>query len=164
MNKKYLNIALLVLLIVIWGGVLYKHFGKSNVVVNPQENNINTVAYTPKATFSKDTFTLQLINNNPFKTAISVNKKYSKTIVTHKAKPKVKPKTNTKLEWPKIKYHGFVKSNNQNTPLILLNVDNVLYRKRVTESVKGITLVKVYNDSLKVSYQNNIKNIKKIHD
>ncbi|GGD07610.1 hypothetical protein [Hyunsoonleella pacifica] len=164
MNKKHLNIILLGLLLVIWGAVLYKYFGKPSVIENTINNTPKHFAYSPKATFSKDTFMLQLINTNPFKTAKKSKKTNSKSKKAHQSSVKVKPKTKTNLKWPKIKYHGFVKSNNQNTRLILLTLDNTLYRKREKEIINGITLIKAHNDSLQVSYQNNTKYITKIHD
>jgi hypothetical protein len=161
MKKKPLNIILLVLLIVIWGGVIYKHFGRSIVVKGTPENISGQLLDITKKNFVKDTFQLHLTNKNPFKTAKPSSHTKPKAIT--KPLIKVKPKARTKPKWPNMTYHGFVKGNKNNTRLVLLKIDNKLYRKREKETIKGITLIKVYNDSLKVSYQNNIKHIKKNH-
>ncbi|NMH85966.1 hypothetical protein [Flavivirga algicola] len=166
MNKKYVNSVLIAFLIVIWGAVIYKYFGKSNTVEVGVENKVSSTNYQPKYNITKDTFLLEIINKTPFKASKNLKKKATvvkkaKTIVKKIPKKHVK-KTN--VTWPDISYHGFVKGDKKSTRLVLLKINKKLYRKREKETVDGLTLIKAYNDSLWVSFNNIKKTITKIHD
>ncbi|MEP1490164.1 MAG: hypothetical protein ABJK28_17225 [Algibacter sp.] len=160
MNKKYLNSTLIVLLIIIWAAVFYKYFGDSKQL---SENTIaiNALALNGQDYLvTKDTFLLELTDRDPFRVSRKIKRKSSKL---PKSKPKSAVKTNKKksIVWPTIAYHGFVKGDRKNTRLILLKIDNRLYRKREKEIVNEITLVKAYDDSLIVSLNKNNKTITK---
>ncbi|MDO5981441.1 hypothetical protein [Flavivirga spongiicola] len=165
MKKKYLNSVLIVFLIVIWGAVLYKYFGKPNTSKKNIKNEMSSISYQPKYMVTKDTFLLEIINKTPFKTSKNLRKKVitTKPKVVSK-KPPVKPIKKTTAVWPDISYHGFVKGNQKATRLILLKINKKLYRKRENEAVDDLTLIKAYNDSLIVSFNNIKKTITKIHD
>ena len=160
MNRKYLNSTLIVLLVIIWGSVFYKYFGdkksleKNQYAINLEPN------YNKDYGIAKDTFLLKLIDRDPFGVSRVKRVNISKPL-TKKATKKVKLTLKKSMVWPAISYHGFVKSEHSATRLILLKIDNKVYRKREKEIVSGVTLVKVYNDSLIVSLNNNIKTIKR---
>lgn len=163
MKKKYLNGILIVLLIIIWGSLIYKYFGKQNNYLPSQELAYSTTDYKYIYGMTKDTSALVLINFNPFK----ATKRVKKQVNLKKARPKNQSnKTDKKtiVKWPNITYHGFVKGDSKATRLILLKIGNSLYRKREKETIKDVTLIKAFNDSLIVRYNNNKKTIKKIHD
>lgn len=166
MSKKYLNSILIVFLIVIWGSVIYKYFGKQSdkQLTSEYVNSNHNYQYDYKMV--RDTFKLKLTNPNPFKAS-------KKTLKTRTVKANNKPtkkkqvKNNVskaKTTWPLITYHGFVKGDKKATRLILLKINNRLYRKREKETIKGVSLIKAYNDSLLVSFNNSKKTIQKIHD
>ncbi|AXT18311.1 hypothetical protein D7030_08375 [Flavobacteriaceae bacterium AU392] len=165
MNKKHLNIGLIVLLIAIWGSVIYRYFGskkttdKNTLAITIPEN------YKDYYTVAKDTFQLELINKNPFKIAKQIKrlKPPNKQVVVKKNKP-IKKLVKTSITWPEITYHGFVKGERKSTKLILLKINKKLYRKREKEAIGEISLVKAYEDSLIVSLNKNKKIIYKIHD
>ena len=165
MNKKYLNIGLIILFVVIWGSVIYRYFG------NKKTTNENTLAitipenYKDNYTIAKDTFQLKLINKNPFKIAKQIKRiKTPSKRVAPKKKKIVKKVVKTNIVWPEITYHGFVKGERKSTKLILLKINKRLYRKREKETIEEISLIKAYNDSLIVSLNKNKKTIYKIHD
>ncbi|TGV01065.1 hypothetical protein [Flavivirga rizhaonensis] len=165
MKKKYLNSVLIVFLIIIWGAVIYKYFGKSDTSNKNIGNNVANINNQPKYNITKDTFLLKIINKFPFKASKRIRKPVQATKV--KASPqKTVPKHIKKINtvWPDISYHGFVKGNHKTTRLVLLKIDKKLYRKRENETVVDLTLVKAYNDSLIVSFNNIKKTITKIHD
>ena len=159
MNKKYLNIILLVLLIFIWGAVFIKYFGFNKI--SPNSTTIGfTSNYSKKYNIFKDTFELKLNELDPFR----ISGKIIKTPVVNKVE--ISPKTTVKpihknVVWPSITYHGFVKSEGETTRLILLKINNKLFKKRENETIADITLIKAYNDSLIVSLNNTKKIIKK---
>lgn len=159
MNRKYLNSALIVLLVIIWGSVFYKYFGNKGTLdkklysSNLVSNNIKEYG------IAKDTFKLNLINRDPFGVSKKVKKMaLSKPIKTLKVKHITKK---SKPLWPTITYHGFVKGKNKSTRLILLKINNRLYRKREKQEINNIGLVKAYDDSLIVALNNTKKTIKR---
>ena len=161
MNKKYLNSVLIVLLLIIWVGVFYKYFGNKNTSIKNTGVSNFTSNYKQNYMIVKDTFKLELIERNPFDASYKIRKTtIPKTSVNKKIKTK-KTIVKKSIVWPTITYHGFVKGESKATRLILLKIDNRLYRKREKERVKDITLVKAYNDSLVVSLNKNNKTIKR---
>ena len=148
------------LVLIIWGGVFWKYFGHkgtpneimeySDITVNKQNYNI-----------IKDTFSLHLASRDPFEISQRVIRTGNKHQIENKPKPVTKPKPKENVVWPTITYHGFVKGENNDTRLILLKVENRLYRKREKETIKDITLIKAFNDSLVVSMNNINKTIKR---
>lgn len=160
MNKKHLNITLIILLVIIWSSVFYKYFGGEKAFEeNLYLNNVGS-SNAKEYGIPKDTFQLKLISKDPFGVnrikRHSISKPSTKKIVKE-----VKPVLDKKLVWPTISYHGFVRSENNTTRLILLKIDNRVYRKREKETVKEITLVTAYKDSLIISLNDNTKTIKR---
>lgn len=160
MNKKHLNTVLILLLIIIWGAVGYKYFGNSTEASKEDSSTEAKFFYENLYVVSKDTFLLKLTDRDPFGIYRKAKKKAIKSSVK-KAISILKPVQNKKIVWPKITYHGFVKNNSRNTPLILLKVNNRLYKKREKEIVSKMTLLKAYNDSLVLSLNGNIKTVTK---
>lgn len=137
MKKDTINIFLVIFLVFIWGAVIKKYFLKKEVkrvekkrILYSNNNYIN----------KKDTFKLEITNLNPFKLK---KEKVLKKIIK-------KNKTNVEIQKSKktYKYYGFVKSKKNKSKLILLRVDNKLYRKREREKIGDITILKAYSDSL----------------
>lgn len=165
MTKKHLNSSLFILLLVIWGAVIYKHFGKSPKSHGELLNQpFESVTKNESQSF-KDTFKLKITNKNPFKTTKKtrqISSNDSKTVI--KKARATKTTVISKETWPKISYHGYVKGDRKSTKLVLLKVDNKLYRKRENETVHDIILMKAYNDSLIIRLNNNTKTIKRNYD
>ncbi len=161
MKKKYLNSVLIVLLLIIWGSVFYKYFGNKKSSLKNVEALDFTSNYKQNYMVAKDTFTLELIERDPFGASVSIQKINQPKKSVRKPKSVTKPAVKKNIVWPTITYHGFVKGESNTTRLILLKINNRLYRKREKEIVNDITLVKAYNDSLIVSLNNNNKTIKR---
>ncbi len=156
---------LIILLVVIWGAVIYKYFGKSSSINDTMGNDLASTNYKPKYTITKDTFLLEIVNKTPFKASKIVKKKVIQTKPKKTTKKNVvKPVKKINMTWPDISYHGFVKGKNKSTRLILLKIDNRLYRKRESQTINNLTLIKAYSDSLVVSFNSTKKTIQKIHD
>lgn len=161
MNKKYLNGILITLLIVIWSSVVYKYFGNTQSLSVPADATAAVSPVRLDYEVIKDTFHLDLTDRDPF----DASKKIKRRVAVAKSIKRTKPTKDLKQKkittWPTLTYHGFVKGENSKTRLILLKIDNRLYRKRERETVQNITLVKAYKDSLKVTFQNINKTIKR---
>ncbi len=158
MDKKYLNIILIVLLIAIWGGVIYKHFTKKKIEL--PENEIKSKSMAIDYTIAKDTFVLQLNTRDPFKA--SKNRR-SQNNTTQQAKPSGNRTTKPKqtLVWPNIQYYGFVKSTPNKTRMALVKINNQLHRKREKQTIDDVKLVKAYSDSIIVLFNKEKKTVRR---
>ena len=156
MNRKYLNSVLIVFLIVIWGAVFYKYFGRKKPTKENLHSNNYTLTKINEFGIIKDTFKLELIEKDPFRANRKIYNNISKAPVKKSVKKVIIDKN---IKWPKISYYGFIKSHNNNTRLVLLKIDNSVYRKREKELINNIRLVKAYNDSLIVSLNKKTKTI-----
>ncbi|RED45643.1 hypothetical protein [Seonamhaeicola aphaedonensis] len=160
MNKRYLNTALMVLLVIVWGAVIYKFFGKKKTVMTYQDSGFvsnNNMDFT----FSKDTFQLELLNEDPFKASKPFSRPNPIKVAKVKSTSVSKPSSKKPITWPTISYHGFVKANGNATKLIVLKIDNTLYRIRENETINAIKLIKAYDDSLKIAFNKDQKTIKR---
>ena len=165
MSKKNINIALIVLVLSLWGTVAYKSLYQYLFSNNDDLGvNLNTsqVNFT---TISKDTFDLQKVTHDPF-----LNKQLEKVEVLSTIIPVSKPiavkkpKVEKKIEaiqWPQIFYYGYIKSKDKTEELILIKVDNQLYKLRKNATVNGLLINKLYKDSIEVKYNNQSKKIYK---
>ena len=147
MKKKYLNIPLFLFVVIIYGAIFLKLFGKKQVVEDNISNNMTYLKTISNYNVKRDSFDISSLEKDPFRIHRRIKKEKSPKAQTAKSKPISKINSSTKV-WPKITYYGFVKNDSKPTRLALLKVDSRLYRKRETESIEGLTLVKVFNDSI----------------
>jgi len=160
MSKTNINRILIVAVALIWGILIYKFI---NTMVVSKTPAIDTVAYqqtidVPQV--KKDTFSLKSYSRDPFLGTLNTRPKALKSSSVAKKTPKVQAPTNQK--WPKIEYLGFVKEEKANDPLLLIKIDNRLYRKKANEQfIDGLTIVSFYKDSLQVSFNNEKRMINK---
>ena len=144
MNKSRINKILIVALTLIWSFVGYSFFWPKNGPETPMQDSDMALETTTK-TKAKDKFVLQPLDRDPFLNARTKPRKTIKSI------PKDRPRSdskNTVSIWPNIAYFGFVKSNDQSAPLVLLKIDNRLKRLRQGERFEEILVKKVYRDSV----------------
>ncbi|MEP2936725.1 MAG: hypothetical protein ABJM06_10020 [Gilvibacter sp.] len=153
MNKSRINKILIVALTLIWSFVGYSFFWPKSIAETPLQNTEMALETTVK-TKAKDQFVLQPLDRDPFLNARTKPRKKIESIP--KDRPKSSPK-NTKTIWPNIAYFGFVKSNNQSAPLVLLKIDNRLKRLRQGERFEEILIKKVYRDSIQIQFGNESK-------
>lgn len=166
MNKKKLNLVLILFLVVIWGLVFNKFFNatKSNTNSVPLAVTTNSV---PVLVIQKDTFDLREVPRDPFLGKIQVKvKKKTNRVASTTLKPKKKLKINKKKlqkkVWPKLKFYGFVKGQNRSSMLCLIKVNNKFYKKREKENIEELILKKVFKDSLIAEYKGETKTIIKV--
>ncbi|MFM9987832.1 hypothetical protein [Flavobacterium sp.] len=163
MLKKRINIVLLILVLGLWGAIGYKTV---NQYFFSKEQTISNVPSNMRFNFSqfkKDTFNLEEIERDPFlnKSSITpdnstVEKVYLKPKVINK--PIVKPKLI--INWPLVSYYGYIKSKDKTEELILVKIDNKLHKLRKNESVDGVIIKKVFNDSIEVFFNKERKIIR----
>ena len=160
MTKKNINRILIVAVALIWGVLIYK-FVNSMFAPNTIEGDAIASQKTldiPQIT--KDTFNLKTYKRDPFLGTLNSRPKVSKRNNAIKKVDKKEAPINQK--WPKIEYLGFVKEEKSNDPLLLVKIDNRLYRKKANgEFIEGLTIITFYKDSLQVDYNNEKRMIKK---
>lgn len=151
MKKKTLNSVLLVLCIVIYSAIFIKSFKKNKapeVNIPIKLNNSKRSRVKPNKNYD---FQLLIPNRDPFlgKIIAHAKTKTSKVVVNKIAIPK----PNKIVNWPQISYHGFVKSQVQNEKLVVLKINNEIFRKRVKALVNDIFIKKAYGDSILLRYK-----------
>jgi type II secretory pathway component PulC len=161
--KKKINIALILLVLVLWGTVLYKY------VTHFFNNDIPTLTQNPAVAFIpekmiKDTFALQSLNVDPFlkkeleptlNRSISINTSSTSISVFKKPKKAVVKPVVVKIETPlpEIKYFGFIKSQEKKDELILVKVNTTLFKTRLNENCNGVWIKKIYRDSIEINFE-----------
>lgn len=156
MSKKRINIALLILVLGLWGTVGYKtinqYFFSKEVALSDVQSN---------ATFNfsqikKDTFHLEAVQRDPFLNKNSVVQHENPVVKKIYSQPKVvnKPIIQPKpiINWPSVSYYGYIKSKEKSEELILVKIDNELHKLRKNSDVDGLVIKKVYNDSIEVLF------------
>ncbi len=158
-NKKSLYILVPAVLIV-WALIIYKilDFTQSPEIYNNQLLPIDTTQLD-----SNDTMEIPFIGDyrDPFlgrgKVIKSVidNKKANqnrniknKPVSYKKQAPIVKY-----INWPKIDYNGMILSKETNEKLALINLNRKNYLMQINHEIKGCKLLEIYEDSIKLKYQ-----------
>lgn len=164
MAKKKINIILIVLVLALWGTIGYKTINQffSKDAVNDKKVvstslNLNQI--------NKDTFQMQNIERDPFSnvqlTSPIVKKTYK--LQPRKIKTVVAEKPIVVNNWPSISYHGYIKSKNKADELVLIMMDKKLYKLRKNDDINGITLYKIYKDSVELILNKQKKIIRRNH-
>jgi hypothetical protein len=160
--KKKLNIVLLVLVFGLWGTVIYKYISQylvSNELVTNGQQEISSNEITIK---DKDTFDLKPLKRDPF-----LNKRYDfsnrkKVFEANKRSIIHSPAINIQQKnFPEIKYFGYIKPLHGNGELFLIKVNGKLLKLKSNEVKEGVKVVKIFKDSIKVSFNDETKIIKK---
>jgi len=156
MNKKQLNIVLLLGVVGIWGIVIYKLFGgifttKQSAVMNEYNMPITEFDFGHQ----KDTFLLAGFNRDPFLgKKIKSRNSNSNHFVKKDNKSSYRKKVNNHSidkPWPKIEYLGFVKEKEGKDPLLLLKVNDRLFRKKASVfEFDNVRVINFYKDSIEL--------------
>jgi hypothetical protein len=161
--KKRINIILLTLVLGLWGTVIYKYVSQYFTKKDSFINNQNEVSINSSKIKEKDTFSLNLLNRDPFlnKSYYSENKPVvlKKTISTPKTN--VKPIINNipKAPFPNINYLGYIKSKEKKYELALLKINGKFQRLKINQEIDNIKLLSITKDSVRIKYFNDEKNI-----
>lgn len=157
--KKKINIALIIVVLGLWGTVFYKTINQYFFSKEPV-NNIFINKTLKINSLTKDTFHLAKLSRDPFlniqyqpiKPALRIKSTKPKVIVA------VKP-VEVKY-WPTIAYYGFIKSKEKEKELILVKINSKLYKLRKDDLIEEITIKKIYKDSIEVVFNKEKKIIR----
>ena len=163
MKNKKMTIVLILSVSAVWGIIFYKLFSASG----GDDTYVLSATVAPPAYESlddyklKDSFKLQLNYRDPFlgkqvrpDTAASSGLKPASTQIP--VRPVIsKPPVN----WGAIKYTGYITNPANKRIVSILTINNKEYMLSDGEAADGLKLVKSFKDSVKVSYQQSVKNI-----
>ncbi len=155
MSKKKINIALIIVVLGLWGTVAYKtvsqyFFPKELLAFNDSQANTRLNFSQIK----KNAFQLENIQRDPF-----LNKREEplpQNVVVRHVSPRIinKPVVVSKpaVQWPAVHYYGYIKSKDKTEELILVKINNQLHKLRKNDQVDGLVIKKVYSDSIEVYF------------
>ena len=157
-NKKIIYV-LLPLTLIIWGMIVYKIFFNTDTQ-EESSSFVQSKRVKNSAVTSTDTFTLLLNYTDPFlKQERRVTPNNGSTT---KKTTEPKPQKNTEvLNWPIVKYGGLVKQVNKENELAIVSINGSSTFMKTGETVNDIKLIRIYNDSIIVSFQTQKRTIKK---
>jgi len=149
--------------IIIYGGIVYKFFNEKTSV--PVENEITPPlkidGLTGKQNNSKG-ITINLEDRDPFLDQINSTEKYRKpkVLINSSTKSIKRKMKSTNMEWPLIKYFGFLKLGNSEK-VAVLKLDKKVYRLSLNEERQGVQLTKIWGDSIELVKDRSKKVVKK---
>jgi hypothetical protein len=155
MNKKKINIILIPVVILLWIFVIIRVLG--HIKREPANTLSDPINFQHSDTLlSKDTLTLFLDYNDPF---ISKNESRSiPGIINPVSEKKIIKKV---VSWPAITYLGTVQNEKKvkKMALLLLSGKTIVLEKG--KPVDGIEIFKLFNDSIKLTFDHESKTFKK---
>lgn len=168
--KKRINIVLIMVVLGLWGTVGYKAINNYFFSEKLAIKTINFNSVLNAAQINKDTFHMESVMRDPFLNKQErVHNPVSVTRMSHSRPSKIKkniaaPIVKSRQEyinWPSISYYGYIKSKVNNEELILVKINEMMYKLRINEQVEGVTLMKVYKDSIEFNFNSTRKIIRK---
>lgn len=164
MKNKTITYILLFLVLVIWGTILYKIFFYTES--ESETFSMGKTSLTKITPESSDTFSLSLNYSDPFLKenvrSNSISKSSTSTRKSGQVKPttiKNNPSTSPQVVWPKVKYEGLIKNNNNSTAILSINGSTQFLK--IGDSFNDVKVESITKDSVIVSYHKNSKTIKK---
>lgn len=148
-NKK-LNYALLALVAILWGGIMYKFFFKNTAEVS---SNLNPLIESPKETaeaLQKETYDLLLNYPDPFDVKRVESKPKKKAVLAKKpVKQTIQPKY---IQWPILNYYGMAKNKETNEKIAIISINGQSVLLSEKSSKKDVMMNAIYNDSVVVVF------------
>jgi hypothetical protein len=159
MKNRFFQYLLIILVIAIWGAIIYKIITKMNSKENINlpsssilKNDLQKTEdekYTVSGNYGHYPF-VEIIGNE---LGVAVTKDEDSYNETNVYDNPVQP-----VNWPKIEFHGLI-INNKNTEfkIALVKIENFDYLLKRKEEVRDIKVLALYPDSIVLSFKNNKK-------
>lgn len=168
MNKKLMQIALLIFVIIIWGKVVVDFFSYSK----DQENKSYILPESiekPAELLEEFSYELDLNYRDPFLGKSMYQKKKSTKKQNNHENAKITVKKNNTtaklpkkpVKWPLIASLGGLSNTNGETSSVILKINGVESLIAPGDSIFGVSLVELTRDSIVLSYQNEFKTLLK---
>ena len=165
MSKKKINIVLLIVVLAIWGILIYRFVG-GHFFTDAPELNYQPTAINEQPVFTKkQAHEIAIHERDPFLSKhYYIRYNYQSNSGAKQSNNPNNKVNNLKspVQWPMIKYLGFVKQKKSKKPLILLQINNKFYRKRPHEKlIGGVKIIRFYKDSIELGLNGEKKMLNK---
>lgn len=156
--KKKVNILLLLVVVGLWGTVIYRYTHRFLFQSNDYLPQAITVNSNINRIVAKDSFELPIITRDPFLNKTTVTKTISKNHYIPRKRTIAstttiaKQTTITALPKPNIKYYGYIKSQGAISELFLIKVNGKLLKLKLNQEAENLKITQVKNDSVKIVY------------
>jgi hypothetical protein len=171
MDKKLRTRILIAIVAIVWVYNIYRTY--ENYQVKEEMASSDTGYQLPSFSplmFNKDSFDLELPGIDPFLKKPS-KKLSSNSVSTGIAQNSISPSKNKKkppkvvvnesVQWPSIKYFGFVKNRNKENELCLVQINGRNHKLSKGDRFAEVLISSVYRDSIQVVFAGEEKTIKK---
>jgi len=153
MKNKVITYILLVIVIGIWGRIIYSGF-----FLGPEEEEPNVSHYEPVQLDEENNAIekVELIANyrDPF---LGKGTKHSKGPITRPLRSnkqnnkKEAPSIDKPISWPSINYYGLMKNVNSSDKIAIINIEKKQVLWREGEQYEDLSVLKIYKDSILLS-------------
>lgn len=144
---------LIILVLGVWGVIGYKIVA----VVNPNSPKIvmqdPDMLFNPINQIEKDTFSVKIVNRDPFLGTLLIKKKSKGKVLKKLAKPEI--------IWSPIIYHGNISKQDSKTKVFVISIDGQQQLLKIGQVVKGVKLIKGNSKSVVVGFKGVRKTIQK---
>lgn len=159
MVRRNLNIALIILVVIIYSGLFFRIFQSTPNPVEEMQSNLSYDRKIENTITNPDTFELNLNKRDPFLDKMKTSYK-AKTSAPRVLKRKtINSVPSIPLIWPNVQYLGFLLGNNE-TKTVVLRIDKLIVRLNKGEEASGIKLRRIFKDSVEITMKNQRKIIK----
>ncbi|WP_303316700.1 hypothetical protein Q4Q34_07805 [Flavivirga abyssicola] len=152
MKNKTKTYALLALVLGIWGIIGYRIVSTINPSAPDVVQQVFEVSFNPKTNTKVDTFSIQVVNRDPFLGTLLVKKKPNKT---------VKRPTQPKVVWLPVLYHGSISKQNTKAKVFIVSINGQQNLMKIGQTINDVKLIKGNNNSITVTYKRARKTIQK---
>lgn len=167
MAKKKINIVLILVVLGLWGSIIYKTVYKyiaAPETVTEKSSSSHTVI---SSQINKDTFSIKTIARDPFlnkqiqqTVSSTANQNAAVRIAPRTVKPKIVVEKPKQLAiWPNMSYHGYIQDSKGE--MVILKINAKMFRLRKNDLAEGITIKKISKDSLLLDFNNEKKILKR---
>lgn len=140
------------LVLSIWGIIGYRIFS----TINPSTSKIAVqdfdMSFKPKTNTEVDTFSIHMVNRDPFLGTLLVSNKSKKRQINFN-KPKAL--------WAPIIYHGNVSKQHAKTKVFIISIDDQQYLMKIGQTINEVKLIKGNSNTIILAYKGERKTIKK---
>ncbi len=157
MKQKKLIYVLLPLMILIWGLVIYRIFGFIDGNDSPDIQPVHLPDTGDETVKLPDSFTIKADYRDPFLKNVNYTPPPKKTKTPVKVKKPKKPAVN----WSFVQYKGRITNQNSGKTIAVLEINKKRYLVAKGDSAAGVTLLKIFPDSVQVGYRQEKGFIKK---
>lgn len=152
MKNKTKTYTLLALVLGIWGIIGYRIVSTINPSTPDMVQQGFEVAFKPKATIEADTFSIQIVNRDPFLGTLLIKKKPKKTY---------KKPAQPKVVWLPVLYHGSISKQNTKTKVFIVSINGQQNLMKIGQTIHEVKLIKGNSHNVTVTYKRARKTIQK---